>query len=212
MQSNKEMVEWLAGAGFADAKVADAMLGVDRALFVPRELANKAYDDTPLPIGFGQTISAPGIVAVMSKELGVKRGMKILEIGAGSGYQAAVLAELVGEKGKIISIERIPGVAGLARANLGKLKHHNIEIIIADGSKGYPEEAPFDRIIVTAAAPEIPPPLAGQLKEGGRLIVPVGSAYWQDLVLVEKKNGAALRRSLLPVVFVPLIGEHGFKG
>ncbi len=210
-ESNKGMVEYLLGAGYADARVADAMLSMDRKAFVPPQYAEHAYDDYPLPIGYGQTISAPSIVAVMSKELDVRKGMKILEVGAGSGYQAAVLSYLVGETGKVLTIERLSGVAELAKRNLANLGVKNVEVIYGDGTKGWQPEAPFDRVIVTAASPDIPKPLAEQLKEGGKLIIPVGSTYWQDLVLIEKKGGALIRKDFLPVMFVPLIGEHGFK-
>ena len=210
--SNKELVEYLVGMGYADARVADAMLNVDRKFFVPAQFEPQAYLDCPLPIGFGQTISAPSIVAVMSKELDVQKGMRILEVGAGSGYQAAILSQLVGAGGTVISIERIPEIAELAKRNLSCVGCKNVEVVVGDGTKGYPQKAPFDRIIVTAAAPHIPPPLVEQLKEGGRLIIPVGSnPYWQDLILVEKRGGTAVQRSLFPVMFVPLIGEYGFK-
>ena len=210
--SNKRLVEYLVSMGYADARVANAMLSVDRKLFVPVQLESQAYHDCPLPIGFGQTISAPSIVAVMSKELDVRDGMRVLEVGAGSGYHAAILSQLVGEKGAVFSVERIPEIAELAKQNLSRIGCKNVEIVVGDGTKGYSQKAPFDRIIVTAAAPSIPAPLVEQLKEDGKFIIPVGSTpYWQDLVLLEKKHGEITQRNLLPVMFVPLIGEYGFN-
>ncbi|MDD5317637.1 MAG: protein-L-isoaspartate(D-aspartate) O-methyltransferase [Candidatus ainarchaeum sp.] len=210
--SNAEMVSGLRAQGFATPRVAEAMLKVDRLLFMPERFRQYAYADYPVPIGFGQTISAPGVVAIMSSELDVQPGMSVLEVGTGSGYQAAILAELAGSRGKVFSIERIPEARGLAKDNLAKSGHAGIRLFVGDGSMGLPGEAPFDRIIVTAASPAVPPALVAQLKDGGKLVIPVGSAYSQELVLVEKRGGDVSERRLLPVVFVPLIGEHGFVG
>lgn len=207
---NAKMVECLVGIGYADARVADAMLAADRAQFVPERYAGEAYADHPLPIGSGQTISAPSIVAVMAKELDVKKGMKVLEVGAGSGYQAAVLAHLAGESGRVFTVERLPEMAELARKNLASAGVRNAEVVCADGTKGWERDAPYDRIIVAAASPDVPAPLFFQLKEGGKMIIPIGTTYWQDLVLLEKRGKEIVRKSLLPVLFVPLIGEHGF--
>lgn len=211
MRTNEEMVGYLLRYDYASARVADAMLKVDRKLFVPPAYSEHAYDDYPLPIGFDQTISAPSIVALMSKEIDARPGMKILEVGAGSGYQAAILAELVGEKGRVVSIERLSQVAEIAKRNLGALGIVNAEVVYGDGTNGYGAEAPYDRIMVTAAAPSIPEPLVGQLKDGGKMLIPVGSSYWQELVLVEKSGEGVSQKNILPVMFVPLLGEHGFK-
>lgn len=211
MQSNEELVSYLLEQGYADEKVAEAMRKADRSFFVPGEYKKYAYVDAPLPIGKDQTISAPGVVAFMSKSLDVKKGMKILEVGSGSGYQAAILAELVGNKGKVYTIERIIELVMLARNNITKLGYKNIEFTHGDGTKGYKEKAPFDRIIVTAAAPSIPHPLLEQLIDGGKLVIPVGNTFWQNLQLVEKYGKETKITNIMPVVFVPLLGEFGHK-
>ena len=211
MKSNEEMVGYLLQYGYASARVADAMLKVDRKRFVPPAYLEHAYDDYPLPIGSDQTISAPSIVALMSKELDARPGMKILEVGAGSGYQAAILAMLVGEKGKVVSVERLSEIAELAKRNLADLGVGNVELAYGDGTKGWEPEAPYDGIMVTAAAPSVPGPLIAQLKDGGRMLIPVGPSYWQELVLVEKIGKKVSQKNILPVMFVPLVGEYGFK-
>lgn len=210
-EDNERMIQHLLGAGYADESTANAMRKVLRGLFVPVAYQQYAYSDYPLPIGQGQTISAPSIVSFMTKHLDVKPGMKILEIGAGSGYQAAILAELVGPKGMIYTVERIPEVIETARSNLAKLKHKNIRIIYGDGTHGYPDAAPYDRILVACGAPKIPQPLLDQLKESGRMLIPIGQMFWQDLVFVQKIGGEIKQQAILPVMFVPLIGEFGFK-
>lgn len=210
MQSNEEMIACLLEQGYADEKVAEAMRKVDRAIFVPNEHEKYAYVDTPLPIGKDQTISAPGVVAFMSKSLDVRKGMKILEVGSGSGYQAATLAELVGANGKIYTVERIIELVMLARSNTARLGYKNMEFIHGDGTRGYEEKAPFNRIIVTAAAPSIPQPLLEQLVDGGKLLIPVGNRFWQDLQLVEKYGKETKITNIMPVVFVPLRGEFGY--
>lgn len=196
-----------------DPEVERAILVVPRELFVPEQFKSLAYEDRPLPIGFGQTISAPGVVARMTELLRPRRGHKVLEVGTGSGYQAAVLAELVKPEGHVWSIERIPALAERARENLaraGYLEH--VTVIVGDGSKGYPEAAPYDRIMVTAACPDIPRPLLEQLKPGGRLVAPVGGPDIQILVVVEKESDGRLSYSYdIEVIFVPLIGEYGWK-
>lgn len=211
MERNEEMIELLLSQGYADERVAAAMRKVPRELFVPEEYARSAYSDTPLPIGFGQTISAPSIVAFMTKMLDAQEGMKVLEIGSGSGYQAAILAELVGFSGVVYTVERIPQLIEFARKNVEKLGCSNIKFIEGDGTKGYPQEAPYDRIIVTAASPSIPQPLIDQLKENGKMLIPVGSRIFQDLELVLKKGKEIESSTLMPVVFVPLIGEFGYR-
>jgi protein-L-isoaspartate(D-aspartate) O-methyltransferase len=195
----------IAARGVADPRVLDAMLKVPRHIFVPEKDRSLSYDDTPLPIGAGQTISQPYIVAFMTEALKIKQSDKILEIGTGSGYQAAVLCELAGE---VFSVEIIPELAERAEKTLGELGYKNFHIKTGDGWKGWPEEAPFDAIIVTAAPPEIPPELIEQLWEGGRIIVPVGSQHSaQNLILGTKKNGRLETVSLLPVRFVPMVKE-----
>jgi protein-L-isoaspartate(D-aspartate) O-methyltransferase len=210
MDKNEEMVRKLLDEGWANDEVAAAMLKVKRELFVPQAYAMYAYYDTPLPIGYGQTISAPSIVAIMTRVLDLKKGMKVLEIGAGSGYQAAIIAEIVGDEGIVYTIERIPELVKIADENIKKLNFKNVKIIYGDGSLGYESEAPFDRIIITAAIPAISDNLIKQLKRGGKLVAPVGSLYFQDLVVIEK-NDEIKENKILPVVFVPLIGKYGFK-
>lgn len=216
----KRLVDELRLEGYIRSeKVYKAMLRVPRELFVPPDYRDLAYDDRPLPIGHGQTISAPSIVAYMTELLDLDVGMKVLEVGTGSGYQAAVLAEIVApsyvEKqywGHVYSIERIEALADLARRNLEKAGYNNsVSVIVGDGSKGYVEEAPYDRIIVTAAAPKIPEPLIEQLKPGGKLVIPVGGVWDQTLYLVEKAiDGRVKKKPTLPVLFVLLTGDYAW--
>ena len=198
-----EMVkDQIESRGVADAAVLDAMRSVQRHLFVPEDLRSGSYEDNPLPIGFGQTISQPYIVAYMTETVQAKPGQRILEIGTGSGYQAAVLAEIVE---KVYTIEIIDELGRTARTRLEALGYDNIETRIADGYYGWEEAAPFDAIVVTAAAEYIPPLLIDQLKDGGRMIIPVGSPFMvQMLLLVEKKGENITTESLMPVRFVPL--------
>ncbi len=187
--------------GIHDKSTLDAMIKVPRHKFVPSNLKSRAYEDGPLPIGYGQTISQPYIVAYMTEAIDPKPDYKVLEIGTGSGYQAAVLAEIVKE---VYTIEIIPELYKQAKERLKKLGYKNVFCKNADGYYGWKEHAPYDAIIVTAAAEYIPPPLIEQLKDGGKMIIPVGSPYLnQNLVLVEKKNGEITTTSLLPVLFVP---------
>ncbi len=190
--------------------VINAMSKVRREEFVTEEQKDYAYHDCPLPIGHGQTISAPHMVAIMTEALDVREEQKILEIGAGSGYQAAVLAEIV-KKGEIITVERIPEVAEFARENLKKAGYKNVDVIVGDGTLGYTEEAPYDRIIVTAGAPKIPDALAEQLADNGRLLIPVGGSWCQELVSLDKKSGNLERKNLGGCMFVPLIGKDGWN-
>jgi protein-L-isoaspartate(D-aspartate) O-methyltransferase len=180
------------------------MAEVPRHLFVPPERQGEAYENRPLPIGYGQTISQPTIVAVMTDQLACPPGAKVLEVGTGSGYQAAILSRL---GARVFSIEIIPGLAVTAAERLASLGY-DANVRTGDGYYGWPEEAPFDRIIVTAAASHIPPPLLAQLKPGGRILIPVGGPFVvQELLLVEKAaDGSVRTRSLLPVRFVPLTG------
>jgi len=189
--------------GVKDQRVLSAMLKVERHLFVPKEYQNSAYSDQPLPIGEGQTISQPYIVALMTELLELKGGEKVLEIGTGSGYQAAVLAELVSE---VYSIEIIETLANSAKNLLLNLGYKNIHVKAGDGYLGWPEVAPFDAIIVTAAPDHIPKPLLEQLKEGGRMVIPVGT-YSQDLKKIIKRSGKIETTDVIPVIFVPMTGE-----
>ena len=190
-------------------KVLQAMSRVPREIFVPEVIRSQAYDDTPLPIGKGQTISAPHMVAIMCDILDLQKGMNILEIGGGSGYHAAIMADIVGPEGHVYSVERVPDLVGQARENLRLAGILNVTVVEGDGSAGLPEHAPYDRISVAATAPAVPEPLKNQLKKGGKLVIPVGAGY-QELLLVTRKNGFVVEEKM-GVVFVPLIGEHGFK-
>ncbi len=193
-------------------EVERAFLAADRILFVPPSLADSAYEDTPLSIGHEQTISAPHMVAMMVEALDLRPGMKVLEVGGGSGWHAAVLASLVRPGGRVISVERLEPLARTARENLARAGFEDtVTVVIADGSLGLPREAPFDRISVAAAAPRIPQPLIDQLKpEGGKLLVPVGPRSVQELTEVERREGAVRKRSLGGCVFVPLLGAEGY--
>jgi len=191
--------------------IIDAFRKVDRINFVPKNRFDEAYHDYPLPIGEGQTISQPTTVAIMTEALKPQRGMKILEIGAGSGYQAAILAEVVGSKGMVYTVERIAYLYEMAKKNLKR--YRNAKVILGDGSLGSPDYAPFDRVMVTACAPGIPNPLVEQLKIGGMMVLPVGrNMLWQKLLLVKKVKNGIETEDLGPFVFVPLIGEFGFEG
>jgi protein-L-isoaspartate(D-aspartate) O-methyltransferase len=190
-----------------DPKVMDAMRKVPRHEFVPGQVRDKAYENRPLPIGHGQTISQPYIVALMTDLLEPKRQHKVLEVGTGSGYQAAILAELVAE---VYTIEIIEPLGNEAKERLQQLNYKNVHVRIGDGYYGWEEHGPFDGIVVTAAASHIPPPLIHQLKPGGRMVIPVGTRFMvQQLVVVEKDaKGKLTTRQILPVRFVPLTGEH----
>jgi protein-L-isoaspartate(D-aspartate) O-methyltransferase len=189
--------------------VISAMSRVPRELFLPVALQSRAYDDTPLPIGLNQTISAPHMVAIMCDLLDLQPGMIVLEVGGGSGYHAAVMAAMVGPNGMVYSVERKPELVAAARRNLEKAGIKNVTMVEADGSLGLPEHAPYDRISVAATAPKIPEPLKQQLVVGGKMVLPVGRDY-QDLYLVTRKNGFCVEEKM-GVIFVPLIGEEGFK-
>ncbi len=202
-QQRERMVkQHLASRGIDDKNVLKAMRTVERHKLVPPNMKSYAYDDRPLPIGKGQTISQPFIVAYMTQAIDPKPGMKVLEIGTGSGYQAAVLAEIVDE---VYTIETVESLAATAKKNLTQMGYENIHFRVGDGFYGWEEHAPYDAIIVTAAPEEIPPRLAEQLKVGGKMIIPVGPmSASQELRLVEKqKNGKLKIKNLMPVRFVP---------
>ena len=202
------MVDLLRRQGVSTG-VLEAMNRVKRHLFVPPELRDQAYGDYPLPIGGGQTISAPHMVAMMCEYLKLEKGDKVLEIGAGSGYHAAVIAELIGTEGRVYTVERLPLLVDFSTQNLRDAGYKNVVVVSGDGTLGLPEHAPFDKICVTCAAPSVPPPLLEQLKIGGKMVIPIGR-YIQELYLVEKKNGIE-KQSKCEVAFVPLIGRFGFR-
>jgi protein-L-isoaspartate(D-aspartate) O-methyltransferase len=192
-------------------KVAAAMDKVERHRFLPAGMESIAYVDSPLGIGQGQTISAPHMVGIMACGLDLFPGLSVLEIGGGSGYHAAVIAELVRPDGHVYSIERIQSLADHATNNLESAGYAElVTTIVADGSKGYPLYAPYDRISVACGAPDVPPPLFEQLKEGGKMLIPVGGRTYQELYLVTKVDGKMKKQDMGSVLFVPLIGEYGF--
>ena len=196
------VMEQIESRGVRDPLTLDALRQVPRHLFVPPPLAADAYNDTPLPIGHGQTISQPYIVAFMTEALGLAGGERVLEVGTGSGYQAAVLARIAS---RVYTIEIVEPLAAEARQRLAGLGYANVEVRAGDGYLGWPEAAPFDAIIVTAAAPRIPEPLKAQLRDGGRLVIPVGEGL-QELVVVTRRGDDYAERRVLPVRFVPMTG------
>ncbi|MDD8020353.1 MAG: protein-L-isoaspartate(D-aspartate) O-methyltransferase [Acidobacteriota bacterium] len=201
-KARKDMVEYqIKGRGIKDKQVLAAMLKVPRHLFVPEDLRDMAYRDEPLPIGYGQTISQPYIVAYMTEALNLKPEDIVLEIGTGSGYQTAILAEIVSH---VYTIELIPELSRQAQETLQSLGYKNIEFLIGDGSKGWPEKAPFEAILVSAAPAAVPPALIEQLQMNGRMVIPVGTDS-QELVLIRKTKKGLEERRLIGVRFVPLI-------
>lgn len=194
--------------GVVDPKVLQAMSAVPRDQFVLPEHRYHAWRNIPLPIGQGQTISQPLVVGLMTQALDLRGTENVLEVGTGSGYQYAILAAL---SRKVVSIERLDSLASSARARLEQLGYTNTRVVVGDGTLGYPEEAPYDAIIVTAATPKVPQQLLDQLADGGRLIVPVGSHSSQELLLYSKREGKITTRRFGAVRFVPLIGEAGWK-
>ena len=200
--------EQLRRRGIIDLRVLEAMAKVPRHLFVPLESRPGAYEDRPLPIGDGQTISQPYMVAVMTEALGLKGRERVLEIGTGSGYQTAVLAEL---SQTVYTVERIPSLIQKAQRILQELGYENVFYRLGDGSKGWQEEAPFDGILVTAGAPETPPTLKSQLAEGGRLVIPAGPRYAQTLYRLTRRGNQFSEEEITGCVFVPLVGDFGWK-
>ena len=195
--------------GIRSMRVLEAMQSVERHLFVPIEHASRAYADEPLPIGEGQTISQPFMVAAMADALSLEGNERVLEIGAGSGYQAAVISLLARE---VIAVEAQPLLAASGRERLARLGYLSVRIELGDGSLGWPADAPYDAILVTAAAPATPPPLLEQLAEGGRLVIPVGTVDQQELVRIVKRGATIAQNSLYACRFVPLLGRHGWRG
>ncbi|WP_292730321.1 protein-L-isoaspartate(D-aspartate) O-methyltransferase [Methanoculleus sp.] len=206
----EEMVEFqIRARGVGDQRVLAAMRKIPRHLFVPKGYERAAYEDRPLPIGEGQTISQPYVVAVMTEQLELTPQDRVLEVGTGSGYQAALLAELAAT---VISIERLEDLADQAQQNFDRAGVTGVRVVVGDGTQGYPPEAPYDAIVVTAASPTIPGPLIDQLAEGGRLIAPVGPRECQDLIKLVKHEGRVEKIPLGGVCFVPLIGQFGWRG
>lgn len=201
------LVEELRRHGIADERVLGAIGRVRRDAFVPGELFDRAYENVALPIGRGQTISQPYVVALMTQELGLEGAERVLEVGTGSGYQAAILAELAGT---VVSVERVPDLLESAGRVLSALGYVNVELHQANGTLGWPPGAPYDRIIVTAAGPEVPDILMAQLAPGGRLVMPVGTLEAQQLILVRRTDEGFDETTLGGVRFVPLVGESGW--
>lgn len=205
---NRMIREQLIPRGIKDDQLLEAMARIPRHIFVEDALQDQAYGDYPLPIGEGQTISQPFIVALMTQSLELEGHETILEIGTGCGYQTAVLADL-GEK--VYSVERIKSLAIRARRHLDRLRYLNVVCKIDDGTTGWQKHAPYDAIIITAASPEIPPPLLEQLKDPGNMIIPVGDHISQELVVVRKREGEIFQTTIEQVRFVSLIGRHGWQ-
>ncbi len=199
--------EQLVPRGIRDERLLEAMAEIPRHLFVPPSLVHQAYADAPLPIGEGQTISQPFIVAEMTQLLELTGEEKVLEIGTGSGYQAAILCRLARE---VITIERVPSLSAVARKVLQELGMTNVAFRIGDGTLGSPEDAPFDRIIVTAASPDVPAPLFEQLVEGGIMVIPLGGRWEQEVCIVRKESGSLRKEMMGGCRFVPLLGRWGF--
>ena len=204
----KRMVEeQLIARGIKDKRVLDAFYKVPRHRFVPEGVIDNAYSDFPLPIGNGQTISQPYIVALMTELLELSATDKVLEIGTGSGYQTAILSELTP---KVYSVERFKQLSKEAGVALGELGYRNARLMVGDGTLGWQEESPFERIIITAASPRIPLPLVEQLAEKGKIVIPLGESFSQVLTVAEKINNRLQSREVCGCVFVPLVGKHGY--
>ncbi|MBN2182304.1 MAG: protein-L-isoaspartate(D-aspartate) O-methyltransferase [Sedimentisphaerales bacterium] len=212
--ARQHMLRWdLKDRGINNERILAAMAKIPREEFVPDSHRTQSYHDGPLPIGMGQTISQPYIVALMTQELHINKDCTLLEIGTGSGYQTAVLGELAK---KVYTIEKLPELSDSARAVLGRLGYSNIEFFVGDGSLGWPEEklpqqGYFDRIMVTAAVPTIPQPLIQQLADGGLMVIPVGFSGVQELIVCEKRAGKLIERNICDVRFVKLYGKYGFE-
>ncbi|MBI2102193.1 protein-L-isoaspartate(D-aspartate) O-methyltransferase [Candidatus Woesearchaeota archaeon] len=202
---------WKDNFGFKDAEL-NAFREVHREEFIPQELRNAAYHDMPLPLLRGKTISQPTTVMIMTHALELQKGEKVFEVGTGSGYQAAIIAKIVGEKGKVITTEVVPELVSFARQNLKRAGIKNVNIYEEDGSKGMPSEAPFDKIIITAACKEFPKPLLEQLKPEGIIVGPVGSQQEQEMIRGVKGKGGRIELEFLgPFLFTPMYGRYGFE-
>ncbi|MEM0077973.1 MAG: protein-L-isoaspartate(D-aspartate) O-methyltransferase [Thermoplasmata archaeon] len=212
MKNLIDLVEELEKEGFIKSqRVKNAMLKIDRKNFVPFLHKNEAYIDEPLPIGDNQTISAPHMVAIMLELLEIQNGMKVLEIGTGSGYNACLM-EYLAYPGKVITIERLKSLYYFSQGNIKNCPYsENIKIILGDGSQGFPEEAPYDRIVVTCGSPDLPKVLIDQLSDNGILVIPIGGHYYQDLYRIIKKKDEIIKEFHGSVAFVPMIGKFGFK-
>lgn len=209
--NRKYLVEKLKKEGrITSSEVEKAFLDVPRENFIPIHQKSKAYIDTPLEIGSGQTISAPHMVAIMAEAADLKQGHKVLEIGGGSGYHAAIIAKIVGDKGHVYTVERIESLAKKAKENIKRTGIENVTVEVGDGSLGLERFAPYDRVYVTCASPGIPDPLLEQLKNNGKLLIPVGSRLCQLKLLKKKSDGEIESNNLGGCAFVPLIGKHGF--
>jgi protein-L-isoaspartate(D-aspartate) O-methyltransferase len=208
VERERMVKEQIIARGITDERVIDAMMRVPRHLFVDKTYYHQAYNDYPLPIGNGQTISQPYMVAAMTELLELKGNESVLEIGTGSGYQTAILALLCA---RVFTIERISELSLRARKILNELGFNNINFLVGDGSLGWPDFAPYDGIIVTAGAPDIPRPLIDQLAERGRMVIPIGGEYFQTLNVIKKHKGSIMRKELFECTFVPLVGKEGWK-
>jgi protein-L-isoaspartate(D-aspartate) O-methyltransferase len=209
LAQRRSMVELqLRARGIRDERVLAAMLHIPRHEFVSGEYRDQVYEDHPIPIGEGQTLSQPYIVAITLEALALNPTNVVLEVGTGSGYQTALLSELARQ---VYSVERHASLARAAQATLARLGYINVEVLLGDGSRGLAEHAPFDAIVVSAAAPQIPPPLFEQLREGGRMVIPVGPPHAQQLQLVRKQAGLPVVTDLEGCRFVPLIGSEGYR-
>ncbi|MBW2984156.1 protein-L-isoaspartate(D-aspartate) O-methyltransferase [Candidatus Woesearchaeota archaeon] len=211
MEDKESLIAYWQNSGLIkDKRLLEAFRKVPREKFITKGFLEEAYGDYPLPIGEGQTISQPTTVMIMTQALELKPGDKVLEVGAGSGYQAAIIAKVIGSKGKVITTEIIPELVKFAKDNLKKAGIKNAVVVEWDGSQGYEKWAPYDKIIVTAACPRIPPPLIEQLKNNGIIIAPVGSAFGQTMIKGVKKEGVLQTESLGSFMFVPLKGKYGY--
>lgn len=211
LDENDKLIENIKSFGYLKTKnIEEALRKYKREFFVPEDLKREAYRDFPLSIGFNQTISQPSTVVAMTEALEVKTGDKILEVGTGSGWQSAILSFLVGDSGKVYTTEIVKELAEFARNNLKKLGIKNVEVFVKDEYKGLEEKAPFDKIMVTAAAPDVPKPLLEQLKEDGIMVVPVGNLYLQDMFVIKKLKDRVEKKSIGSFMFVPLRGRFGF--
>jgi len=208
LQKQKMLKNHLQARGINDPAVLQAMAEIPREEFIPEHLKSRAYADAPLPIGLGQTISQPYIVALMTQSLKLNKSSEVLELGTGSGYQTAILASIAK---KVYTIERLNQLSESAQCILDRLGFKNIEFCIGDGSAGWPEQKLFDRIIITAAVPDIPSPLIDQLTDTGILVAPVGNKFEQDLIVCTKKQNELKCESVCPCRFVKLIGKHSFR-